>query len=117
MIVPLNNSISALQARVKKLGVTANNITNVISEGYKKYRASMEEGFHGGLKVNITRVDPPGSQYEMIENGQPVEREMSNVDLTEETPNLMIVKQGYEANLKTIQTQDKMLGSLLDIIT
>ena len=117
MIPPLNNSVSALQAHVRKLGVTANNIANVISEGYKKYRASMEEGPHGGVKVNIARVDTPGYPYEVIENGQPVEKEMSNVDLTEEIPNLMIVKQGYEANLKTIQTQDKMLGSLLDIIT
>jgi flagellar hook protein FlgE len=117
MIVPLNNSISALQARVKKLGVTANNIANVISEGYKKYRASMEEGPNVGVKVNLTRLDTPGFPYELIENGQPLEKEMSNVDLTEEIPNLMIAQRGYEANLKTIQTQDKMIGSLLDIVT
>jgi flagellar basal-body rod protein FlgC len=117
MIVPLNNSISALQARVKKLGVTANNIANVISEGYKKYRSSMEEGPHGGVKVNLTRLDTPGFPYELIENGQPLEEEMSNVDLTEKIPNLMIAQRGYEANLKTIQTQDKMIGSLLDIVT
>jgi len=117
MISPLNNSVSALQAQERKLSVTANNIANVISEGYKKYRASMEEGPHGGVKVNITHVDTPGYPYEVIENGQPVEKEMSNVDLTEEIPNLMIAQRGYEANLKTIQTQDKMLGSLLDTIT
>ena len=117
MIPPLINSVSALQAHARKLGVTANNIANVISEGYKKYRASMEEGPHGGVIVNITRVDTPGYPYEVIENGQPVEKEMSNVDLTEEIPNLMIAQRGYEANLKTIQTQNKMLGSLLDTIT
>ncbi|UCG09518.1 MAG: flagellar biosynthesis protein FlgC, partial [Desulfobacterales bacterium] len=34
-----------------------------------------------------------------------------------EIPNLMIAKRGYQANVETIQTQEKMLGSLLDIIT
>jgi flagellar hook protein FlgE len=43
-------------------------------------------------------------------------RETSNVDLAEEIPNLMVTKRAYQANLKTIETQDEMLGSLLDTI-
>jgi len=117
MILPLSNSISALQAHVKKLGVNAHNIANVNSEGFKKYQATMEEDFPGGVRVNISRVNSPGHPYEVIENGQPVEKETSNVDLTEEIPNLMIAQRGYEANIKVIQTQDKVIGSLLDIVT
>jgi flagellar basal-body rod protein FlgC len=117
MILPLNNSITALQAHVKKLGVTAHNIANVNSEGYKKYRATMEEDPFGGVRVNIGRVNSPGHPYEVVENGQSVVKETSNVDLAEEIPNLMIAQRGYEANLKTIQTQEKVLGSLLDIVT
>ena len=117
MILPLNSSITALQAHVKKLGVTAHNIANVNSEGYKKYRATMEEDSLGGVRVDIGRVNSPGHPYEVFENGQSVVKETSNVDLTEEIPNLMIAQRGYEANLKTIQTQEKVLGSLLDIVT
>ena len=117
MILPLNSSISALQAHVKKLGVTAHNIANVNSEGYKKYRATMEEDPLGGVQVDISRVDSPGHPYKVVENGQSVVKETSNVDLAEEIPNLMIAQRGYEANLKTIQTQEKVLGSLLDIVT
>jgi flagellar basal-body rod protein FlgC len=62
-------------------------------------------------------VNTPGHPYEVIEDGQPVQKETSNVDLSEELPNLMIAKRGYQANIKAIQTQEKMLGSLLDIIT
>ncbi len=40
--------------------------------------------------------------------------EISNVELAEEIPNLMISKRFYQANLKVIQTADEMLGSLLD---
>ena len=117
MISALSNSVSALQAHLKKLGVTANNIANVNSEGYKKYRAVMEEDSFGGVKVNITRVNTPGHPYEVIEDGHPVQKETSNVDLSEELPNLMIAKRGYQASVKAIQAQDKILGSLLDIIT
>ena len=117
MILPLSNSISALQAHVKKLGVNANNIANVNSEGFKKYQATMEEDSLGGVRVNISRVNSPGHPYDVIENGQPVVKETSNVDLTEEIPNLMIAQRGYEANIKAIQTQDKVIGSFLDIVT
>lgn len=117
MILPLNSAISALQAHVKKLGVTAHNIANLNSEGYKKYRATMEEDALGGVQLDIRRVETPGFPYEIMEDGQPVGKETSNVDLTQEIPNLMIAQRGYEANIKSIQAQDEILGSLLDIIT
>ena len=41
---------------------------------------------------------------------------MSNVDLTEEIPQTITAQRGYEANLKLIETQDEMLGSVLDIL-
>ena len=117
MILPLSNPITALQAHVKKLGVTAHNIANVNTEGYKKYRATMEEDSLGGVRVTLSRDDTPGVPYEVYDNGQSTAKETSNVNLAEEIPNLMIAQRGYEANLKTIQTQDKALGSLLDIVT
>jgi flagellar basal-body rod protein FlgC len=117
MISPLNSAISALQAHVKKLGVTAHNIANVNTEGYKKYRATMEEDALGGVRVDIRRVETPGHPYEILEEGQPVTQETSNVDLTQEIPDLMIARRGYEANIKTIQAEEKILGSLLDIVT
>jgi flagellar basal-body rod protein FlgC len=117
MISAINSSISALQAYVKKLGVTANNIANVNTDGYKKYRAIMEEGSHGDVRVAITRVDTPGFRYQGYEDGREVAKESSNVDLAEEIPNLMVARRSYQANIKTIQTQDEMLGSLLDIVT
>ena len=44
-----------------------------------------------------------------------IEKEGSNVNLEEEIPELMVTQRTYEANLKVLQTQNKMLGTLLDI--
>ena len=116
MIFSVGNSLSALYAFGKKMGVIANNVANSASEGFKKSRAVLEEGPGGAVKVEINRVDSPGDTvYEENGDGQLVGKELSNVDLTEEIPQTIIAQRGYEANLKMIETQDEMLGSLLDI--
>jgi flagellar basal-body rod protein FlgC len=116
MISALNGTISALKAFVTKLGVSADNIANVKTDGFKRNRATLHEGHNGGVRVEIEKDDSPGLRYNVIENGKKVEKETSNVDLTEEIPNLMVTKRAYQANLKSVETQDEMLGSLLDIV-
>ena len=116
MISALNSTVSALKAFVTKLGVTADNIANVNTDGFKKNRAILHEGHNGAVRVEISRDNRPGLRYDAVENGEKVEKEMSNVDLTEEIPDLMMTKRAYQANLKTLKTQDEVLGSLLDTI-
>ena len=116
MISALNSTVSALRAFVTKLGVTADNIANVNTDGFKKNRAILQEDDNGGVRVEIRRDNSPGLRYDAYENGETVEKETSNVDLAEEFPSLMITKRAYQANLKTVETQDEMLGSLLDTI-
>ncbi len=116
MISALNGTISALRAFVTKLGVTADNIANVNTDGFKRNRAILHEDHNGGVRVEINKDDSPGLRYDVIENGKKVEKETSNVDLTEEIPDLMVTRRAYQANLKTMETQEEMLGSLLDTI-
>jgi flagellar hook protein FlgE len=116
MISASNSTVSALRAFVKKLGVTADNIANVNTDGFKKNRATIQADQNGGVRVEIRRDDSPGFGYDVTENGKTVEKEASNVDLTEEIPNLMVTKRAYQANLKTLEAQDEMMGSLLDTI-
>lgn len=115
MIQGINSSLSALLGLQKKLDSTANNVANVDTDGYKATRVTLQEGAQGGVTANVQKVEDPGPLvYEQTANGeQPVEK--SNVDLTQELPNLMITKRSYEANLKVIQAQNETLGSLLDI--
>ena len=116
MISGIINNISALDALGKKMGVTANNIANVDSEGFKKSRGVITEGQNNSVEIEISRVESPGPIVSEMVEGEVVERELSNVDLTEEIPNTIPIQRNFEANIKVIQTRDEMLGSILDII-
>ena len=116
MIPAVNGALSALQAYKKSMGVTANNIANVNTEGFKKSRVTMNEGVNGGVEVAVNKVNTPGHRYQELDRDQVVDRETSNVNLEEEIPDLMVTQRTYEANLKVLQTRDKMLGTTLDIL-
>ena len=116
MIPSVNSTISALQAFKARLGVTADNIANANTDEFKKSRATLKEGTNGGVQVDINRVNTPGHRYQDPESDQLIEKESSNVNLEEEVLEMMITQRTYEANLKVLQTQDKMPGTLLDIM-
>ena len=117
MIPAVNSTLSALHAYKKSMNVTANNIANVNTEGFKKSSATIKEGVNGGVEVDVKKVNTPGHRYPELEGDQMVDKETSNVNLEEELPDLMVTQRTYEANLKVLQTRDKMLGSMLDIIS
>ncbi len=115
MIPAAQSALSALQAFGTKIDSNANNVANVSSEGYKKTRVILENQEPHGVKAVVEKVDTPGSMhYEETGNGMELV-ELSNVDLAQELPESMINKRFYQANLKTLQTADEMLGSLLEI--
>ena len=116
MISSVNSTIAALQANRIRLGVTADNIANVNTDEFKKNRVIQKEGVEGGIQVDVNRVNSPGHRYQAFEGNQQVEKESSNVNLEEELPEMMVTQRTYEANLKVLQTHDKMLGTLLDIV-
>ena len=116
MISSVNSSVSALNAYKTKMEVTAHNVANVNSEAFKKSKATLKEGTNGEVQVEIDRVDTPGHRYQEIQGDRLVEKESSNVNLEDEIPSMIVTRNAYEANLKTLQTHNEMLGSLLDII-
>jgi flagellar hook protein FlgE len=115
MTAALNTALSALDAYGKKLDVTANNIANLNTDGFKKSRATFEEADPSGVIVSISKVNTPGAPIPS-EDGTAKPRESSNVDPAEEIVGLITTKHGFEANLKTVKAEDQMLGSLFDIL-
>jgi len=115
MISGIHAGISAMQAIQKKTDAAANNVANVESDGYKKIRVTIKEGTPQGVVAETERVNNPGPQ--VLERTAEGERlvEKSNVELTEEIPSMMLSRRAFQANVKAIQAQDEMLGSLLDI--
>lgn len=117
MISPLYSAIGALSAYSKKMGTAANNIANVNTDGFKKSRVNLQEGSNGGVTVNTQMIDTPGSIKETVRNGEVVQTESSNVDLAEELTEMIPTKAAYNANLKSVQVQEQMMGTLLNIFS
>jgi flagellar hook protein FlgE len=115
MISAISSAVSAINAFDKKMAVISNNVANSQTDGFKKSRADLKEGESGAVEVDISVVDTPGPMITVEENVGITEKEMSNVDLAEEIPRTIIAQTGFEANLKMLNTQDEMLGTLLDM--
>lgn len=115
MISALSSAVSGLTANTTKLAVSANNTANINTDGFKKSRVSLEDAQPQGVQATVEKMDSPGPVVlEQTEQGETMV-EKSNVELTEEITSQMLAEYGFKANLKTIQTTDEMLGSLLDI--
>ena len=115
MLTAMNTALSALGAYLKKQDVTANNIANVNTTDFKKSRTEFEETSHGGVTVSISRIETPGNPLppDEVIGG---DHQMSNVGLEEELVDLITTQNGFEANTKTLQTQEELQGTLLDIL-
>ena len=115
MISGISANLAALSALAKKVESSANNVANINTDSFKKTRVLLEEETPQGVTARVEKINDPGAMaYEQTPAGETLV-EQSNVELTEELPNLLLTKRFFEANLKTIKTQDEMLGSLLDI--
>jgi flagellar hook-associated protein FlgK len=110
----LGTALSALNAFGRKLGVSAHNIANVNTEGFKKRRVILEEAEPSGVTATITRVDTSGFPILSSEGPGNKMEESSNVSLDEEIVNLKTAQHGYQANWKTVKAAEETLGSLFD---
>jgi flagellar basal body rod protein FlgG len=116
MISATSSAMSALTAFSTKINSNANNIANIQSEGFKKTRVTNEETENLGVQAVVEKVDTPGmmSIEETSDGTEMVE--LSNVDMAEELTDSTLNARFYEANLKTIKTEDEMTQSMLDIL-
>jgi flagellar basal-body rod protein FlgC len=92
-----NSALSALAAFGTGLNVTANNIANMNTNGFKPTNAVMNEDVNGGVKVTLSQS------------------ENAEVDTAKEMVDMMIEKHGIQANVKSLQTENEVLKSLIDM--
>ena len=115
MTQAINAALSALGALGVKLSVTANNIANVNTDGFKKSRVIFEATDPYGVTASVSEVDTPGGPAPSAD-GTSQMKESSNVDLAEEIVNLKLTEHAFEANIKPIKAEEEMTGKLLDIL-
>ena len=115
MIGAIQSALSGLTGFSTQVAVTAHNMANVTTDGFKKSRTELIAVESGGVRSVIQKDETAGPTILNNTGYGPAQLELSNVDLGEEAISLIISQRGYEANLQTIKTADDMLGSLLDI--
>jgi len=115
MFLGFASALSGIQAGSRLLGASAHNIANAQTENFKRTRATFEDSSGGGAIVSLSTDNRPGPQFTTGEDPFTI-RERSNVELEEELIHTLEATHLIEANLASIRTQDKVLGSLLDII-
>jgi len=122
----ISSALSGLSAMSTSMAVTANNVANVNTDGYKSKEARLETG-PGGQGVRVGEVSTDGSAggyrpavVRAVNEAGVYEPtvgtvETSNVDLARETVNMMETSRAFEANVAVVRTQDDMVGRLLDM--
>ena len=115
MIAGIQSALSSLQAFATKTENNANNIANMNTGGFKKDRVVLSALSPQGVKATLEQGNALGASVgESTDEGASM-IEQSNVDLGQEIPEMLLNKIGYTANLKTLQTADQMMQSVLDI--
>ncbi len=124
----MDTNISALTAFGTSMAVTANNIANINTNGFKASQTHLETGDQGqGVQVSeirrSTSEGPLVPSLERVENAETGEVsteyqyvEGSNTDLAREMVGMMSTQNAYDANAAAIRTQDQMTGTVLDLI-
>jgi flagellar basal-body rod protein FlgC len=112
--INIGTSLSALNAFTSKMNVTAQNLANVSTDGYKSSSVTIESGQGQTVRANVTKDNSSGPLIpnSSAENGV---EEMSNVDMVKEMLQLIPTQRAYDANLKVIQTNLEMRGNLINM--
>jgi hypothetical protein len=96
--VVLNALAAGMQAALTRSRVSALNIANARSDGYRAYRVVQSEGAPGaGPSTRVERTDAP-------------------TDLVDETVGQITVKHEMALYAGVMRRQDQMVGGLLDLL-
>ncbi len=92
-----NSASSGINAFSVGLAVTANNVANMQTNDFKPSTAVMNEDPNGGVRVTLSQSQNTG------------------VDPAQEMTEMIIEKMGVEANIKSMQTGNQVIKSLVDL--
>ncbi len=115
MLSAIHTALSGLAAYAKQVEVTAHNVANVNTDGFKKSYTEFVSVETGGVLPVVRKDDSAGPTVLSDRGYGPSQVELSNVDLAEEAVNQILAQRGFEANLHTLRTADDMLGTILDM--
>ena len=127
-----NIAVSGLRAQSRRLAVSADNVANVSSlgvhpdpqlakpEGFAPQHAILSSQALGGVAASTAPITP--ASFLSYQPDHPDADPdglvpLPNVSLEQELVEQIQALRLFQANVKTIQVQDQMLGALLDIVS
>lgn len=90
-------SLSGMQAAQTALGVTAHNIANLSTAGFRRQGVVQTAAAQGGVQAAVTLATEPGTALEA------------------DVVNQLQAKHAFGANLAVFKASDEMAGALLSI--
>ncbi len=117
----LGTPVSALQTNQFRQDVTANNVANINTDGFKASTVQTSDAAYindigQGTRVSGTYAPPrPGPMAMDAASPTGGMVEQSNTDLVTETTNRMGAQQAYGANIAMARTMDDMAQTLMDM--
>jgi len=90
-------ALSGMQSAMQRLGSASHNIANWSTEGYRRELASNATQVGGGVTTSLSSATVPGDALA----GDIVAQRVALYD--------------FKANMRVVQTQQDMLGTLLDL--
>ncbi len=119
-------NIQAMQAMEMAMQVSANNVANVNTDGFKAQQVSYETGPDGqGVRVgDVVTISTPGpliKTQDLTGTGEDIGTvrdytQGSNTDIAQEMVNQTLTETAYGANAAAVRTADDMQGILLDMV-
>lgn len=105
-----DTNLSALSALSTQQEVTANNVANVNSDGFKASSVAFESGPEGqGVRVGaIQESTTSGPQIDEVEG--------SNTDIGREMVDMITTSRAFSANAAAVRVSEQMTGHLLNMI-
>ena len=90
-------SLSGLNAAMLRLDAAGNNVANAQTPGFRRQSVLQSEDAGGGVSTSVGREAESGGNL--------------NADMVEQVSAVY----SFKANLRVLQTQDEMLGALVDL--
>ena len=111
-------TLSSLFTQARSLAVSAANVANLRSVDYEPQRVVQTSGPEGGVRAVSVPITPPSVQ--VFDPSNPAANAdglvaQPNISLEEEFVVQLQAKLAYKANLAALETQNEVLGELLDV--
>lgn len=113
MSLSFNSSISGIRAATDMLGVSAHNIANINTHGYKKQHINLRSDDNSGVIVGITESTETGPLYK---NARGETIETSNVNYIEEVVTQIKARHLFSANVAALKHANEVQETIMDII-